>query len=77
MVNSGDPAMAVLNKLAERALAGGAVFKDDLVLNALHNGSVGLCRGKCVARKRNLYALAHLSANAFCARAGIPTTEII
>ena len=44
----GKPAMALLNKLAECALAGGGVFKDGLVVKALHELSVGLCRENCV-----------------------------
>ena len=38
--------------------------------------SVGLCTGNCVLYKRSLYALAHVSGNAFCAGADIPTSEI-
>ena len=61
---------------ADCALAGGVVFKDGFVVNALHALSVGLCRGNCVLYKGSLYALACASGNAFCADADIPTSEV-
>ena len=67
--------MALLNKLAECALTGGVDFKDGFVANALHELSVGLCRGNCVLFKRSLYALARLSGNAFGAGADILISE--
>ena len=72
----GKPAMALQNKLAERASASGVVFKDDVVGNALRELSVGLCRGNFVLCKCSLYALARVSGTAFRAGADIPTSEI-
>ena len=68
--------MALLHKPAECASASGIVFKDGFVVNALRDLSVGLCRGDCVLYKRSLYALAHVSGNAFRAGADIPISEI-
>ena len=68
--------MALLNKLAECALASGVVFKDGFVVNALRELSVELCRGNCVLYKRSLYALACVIGNAFRVGAHIPTSEI-
>ena len=68
--------MALLNKLAECDSAGGVVFKDGFVVNALRELSIGLCRGNCVLYKRSLYALALASGNASRAGADIPTSKI-
>ena len=67
--------MAMLNKLAECALAGGVVFKDGPVVNALRELSVRLCRGNCVLYKRSRYALACVSGNTFCAGADNSTSH--
>ena len=45
-------------------------------MNALHELSVGLCRGHCVLCKRSHYASACVSGNAFRADADTPTSEI-
>ena len=45
------PAMALLNKLAERASAGGVVTKDTFVVNASCKPFVGICSGDCVLYK--------------------------
>ena len=51
----GKPAMALLNKLAECASAGGVVFMDGFVVNALCELSVGLCRGQlCVVQAQSV-----------------------
>ena len=57
-------------------MAGGVVSKDSLVVNALCELSVRLCRVKWVLYKRSLYALARLSGNAFRAGAGNPTSGL-
>ena len=72
----GKPAIALLNKLAECALAGGVVFKDGLVVDALRELSVGLCRGNCVLYKQSLCAFARVWGNASLASADIPISEI-
>ena len=58
--------------LAECASAGGVVFKDGFVVNALRELSVGLCRSNCVLYKRSLCALARVSGTAFRADAAAP-----
>ena len=63
----GKPAMALLNRLSEYALAGDIVFKDAVVVNALREFYVGSCR---------VCALAFVSGNAFCAGDGIPIFEM-
>ena len=55
----GKPAMALINDLAGCA--------SSVVSNILRELSVGLCRGNCVLYLRSLYALAHMSGNAFLA----------
>ena len=67
--------MALLNKLAECA-GGWRCFQGRLVVNALHELSVMLCRGNCVLYMQSLHALARLSGNAFCTGADIPTSEM-
>ena len=71
----GKPATALLNKLAECASASGVVFKNDFVVIALRELSVGLCRGNYVLYKRSLYALARVSGTAFRAGANLSTSE--
>ena len=71
----GKPAMAMLNKLAECALAGGVVFKDGLVVNTFREISVRLCRGNCVLYKQSRYALACVSGKTFCADADKSTSD--
>ena len=67
----GKPAMELINKPAECASAGGILFEDGFVVNALRELSVGLCRGNCVLYKRSLDTLARVSGNAFRAGADI------
>ena len=68
--------MAVMqNKLAECASVSGVVFKVGIVVNALRELSVGLCRGKLLY-KHSLYALARVSGNVFRAGADIPASDI-
>ena len=71
-----NKAMALLNKIAECAFASGVVFKDVSFGNALRDLFVGLCIGNCVLYKQSLYALAHVSGNAYYESANIPTSEI-
>ena len=71
----GKSAMALLNKLAEYAAAGGVDFKDGFVVNALRVLSAGLCRGNCVLYKQSPHSLARVSGNAFRAGAGISTSR--
>ena len=47
------------------------IFKDGFLVNALRELPVGLCRGNCVMFKRSLYALAHVTGNAYRAGADI------
>ena len=68
--------MAPPNRLAECASAGGVVVKDSFVVHALHELSVGMCRGNCVLYKWSLYALAFESGITFSAGDDIPTSEI-
>ena len=71
----GKPAMALRNKLGEYASAGGVVFKDSFVADALRELSVGLCRGNCVLYKRSVCTLAQVSGNALRAGADIPASK--
>ena len=73
--NLGKPAMALLNKLAERASPGGVVFKEGFVVTALRAPCVVLCRGNCVLYMRSLYALARAGCNAFHAGTDVPTSQ--
>ena len=72
----GKPAMALLNKLAECASAGGVVFKDGFIGDALRELSVGWCRDNFVMYKLGFYALARVSGNTFHTDACIITSEI-
>ena len=71
----GKPPLALTKKLGECALAGGVVFKDGFVVNALRKLTVGLCKGNHALYKRSLYGSARMIGNAFCADANTPTSE--
>ena len=67
--------MALTSKLAECASAGGVVFKDGFVVNALRILSVGLCKGNYALYKRSLHGSARMKGNASHADADTPTSE--
>ena len=71
----GKPAMQLLNTLAETAADGG-VSKEGFVTNALHELSIGLCRGNAVLYKRSLTAMARVSGAAFQRGMLVPSGEI-
>ena len=73
----GTTAMALLNNLAECASASGIVFKDNSVVKALSELSVGLSRGNCMLNKRTLCALGHVSGTTFRTGGDILTPDII
>ena len=72
----GTTAMALLNNLAECASASGVVFKDNSVVKAPSELSVGLSRRNCMLNKRTLYALGHVSGTAFRSGDDILTSDI-
>lgn len=72
----GKPAMQLLNTLADEAEAGGGVYKDGFVTNALREMSICLCKGNAVLYKRSLMSLARASGSAFMAGMTMPTAEV-
>ena len=72
----GQPAMKLLNTLAEVASANGRVVKAGFVGNALRELSISLCRGNALMHRRGLGVLARVTGNCFRAGLTVPTADV-
>ena len=72
----GEPAMKLLNTLADTAAAGGVVVKGDFVRSALRELSTGLCKGNGIVYRAGLKILARASGRAFLSGADAPTADV-
>ena len=72
----GEPAMQLLNTLAEMASASGSVDKGDFVGSALRELSVSLCRGNGVMYRAGLKVQARCSGRAFMSGTDVPTADV-
>ena len=72
----GEPAMRLLNTLADSAAAGGVVVKGDFVRNALRELCFGLCRGNGIVYRAGFKMLARASGRAFLSGADVPFADV-
>ena len=71
----GKPAMELINNLAATAVVGGAIEKGPLMVGALRELSVGLCRGNGALYRRSLGGSARASGSAFMAGMTVTTFD--